>query len=200
MTLDITDTLAAKSEQLNADDLAGGPVTVRIEGVEKTGVPEQPLVVRVTGGYKPWRPCKTMRRLLAAAWGADAGQWIGRWVTLYREPTVKWAGEQIGGIRVSALSHIERGMTIKLQETKGGKKLEWRVSPLVPPSDEVSDAAFRAALRDAMKAGWTAEQLEELMGGKGSDVPPSKRGGIVERLKDALPDRSDADQSAGEGS
>jgi len=195
MTLDITDTLAAKSEQLNADDLAGGPVTVRIEGVEKTGVPEQPVVVRVTGGYKPWRPCKTMRRLLAAAWGADAGAWVGRWVTLYREPTVKWAGEPIGGIRVSGLSHIERGMTIKLQETKGGKKLEWRVSPLVPPADEVTDAAFRAALRDAMKNGWTSEQLEALMGGKGSDVPPSKRGAVVEQLRAGPPSQAGGGES-----
>lgn len=131
--MDISDTIVAKSDQLNAEDLIAGPITVTIIGVKRTS-DEQPVSVEISGGHKPWKPCKTMRRLLVMAWpdGAkkengetkyDPTCWIGRSVTLIRDPSVKWAGEMVGGIRVAALSHIKAKFEVALAESKKKKKL-----------------------------------------------------------------------------
>ena len=131
--MDISDTIVARSDQLNAEDLVGGPITVTITGVKRTS-DEQPVSVEISGGHKPWKPCKSMRRLLIMAWpdGAkkeggetkyDPTCWVGRSVTLIRDPSVKWAGELVGGIRVSALSHIKAKFEVALAESKKKKKL-----------------------------------------------------------------------------
>lgn len=124
----VSETIKAKSDQLNADDLIGGPVTVAITGV-KQGDKDQPVVISIDGGHQPFKPCKSMRRILVHAWGDRATDWIGKRMTLYREPSVKWAGEQVGGIRISALSHIGEKMTIKLQETRG-KRVAFEIKPI----------------------------------------------------------------------
>ena len=50
-------------------------------------------------------------------------------MTLYRDAKVKWAGLEVGGIRVSHLSHIERDMVMALTATKG-KRAPHTVKPL----------------------------------------------------------------------
>jgi hypothetical protein len=127
--LDISGTIKAKSDQLNADDLVGGPITVTVTGVNLSDG-EQPVIVHLSDGHKPWKPCKTMRRLLAYGWGENAGKWIGRRIILYRDASVKWAGAAIGGIRVSAMSNLKAPIDVMLAETKGGKKLQHKVSVL----------------------------------------------------------------------
>lgn len=196
--IDISSTLAAKSDQLNADDIVGGPITVRVEGVTvNTG--EQPVSVVISGGFKPWKPCKTMRRLLAHAWGSDAGQWRGRWLVLYRDPDVKFGGDTVGGIRVSALSHIPRGITIKLSSTKG-KKAEHKVTVLTPPSQDMPLDLFKRHLNLAVKEhGWTPEQVRAFIGGTADAVPSGDRAAIAERMKSPPPAADpDADIEDGE--
>lgn len=120
--IDVSDTIVAKSDQLNADDLIGGPITVKITNVNKPGG-DQPLVIKYEGDNgRPFKPSKTVRRILVKAWGKDATAWIGRLMTLYNEPSVKWAGKEVGGIRVSHLSHISGTLEISLTETRGSKK------------------------------------------------------------------------------
>ena len=53
---DITPFIQAKSDQLNADDLIGGPITARITNVRVTGGDQQPVTVELDGGHKPWKP------------------------------------------------------------------------------------------------------------------------------------------------
>lgn len=131
--INIADTIIAKSDQLNAEDLISGPITVTITSVKRSS-DEQPVIVEISGGHKPWKPCKSMRRLLIMAWpeGAikeggetryDPSCWVGRSVTLVRDPNVRWAGELVGGIRVSALSHIKTKFEVALAESKKKKKL-----------------------------------------------------------------------------
>lgn len=125
----IRDTIKAKSDQLNADDLVAGPITVTVIGV-KQGDKDQPVVIQIDGGHQPFKPCKSMRRILVTAWSDIAANWIGKQMTLYREPSVKWAGEQIGGIRIAALSHIgTEPLTVKLQETRG-KRATFTINPI----------------------------------------------------------------------
>jgi hypothetical protein len=124
---DVTPFIQAKSDQLNADDLIAGPVTVRIERVEIVGG-EQPVVVHVSG-HRPWKPCKTTMRVLALCWGPNTSAWVGRAVRLFRDPSVKYGGVQVGGIRVSGLSDIDRPMVATLATSKG-KKSEHRIDVL----------------------------------------------------------------------
>jgi hypothetical protein len=71
-----------------------------------------------------------MSRVLVQAWGPDAKAYIGRSLTLYRDPTVKWAGMEIGGIRISHMSHIDGAKQMMLTATKGSRK-PFKVLPLV---------------------------------------------------------------------
>lgn len=188
MTLDISDTLAANSNQLNAADIMGVEPIVQIKHVSKANDPKQPIVIEITGGFKPFLPCKTVRRILAEAWGADAGQWIGRWMQLYREPSVVYANEEVGGVRLRALSDIPGGMTVKLKERKTGKPNEYKIAKLTPPKPEAMTIdTFRGWISHAMKNGWTQEQVQELIGAgrKAADVPEEMRAEVVERLKEA---------------
>ena len=145
---DYADTLRAKSDQLNADDLVAGPITVEITAVGK-GDPDQPLILSLSGGYQPWKPCKTMRRLMAAATGtSSAGALVGRWITLYRDPTVKWAGREEGGIRLSHMSGLDRTVTTRLQISRG-KRAPYRVEPLRPQQAQAPAADLDDVLADA---------------------------------------------------
>jgi hypothetical protein len=85
-----------------------------------------------------------MRRVLVAAWGADADKYVGRRLRLYGDPDVKFGGSTVGGIKISHLSHIEKRMTLSLTATKG-KRAPHTVEPLPPLTEsEVRLAALRA--------------------------------------------------------
>lgn len=103
--LDITDTLAPKSDQLDAVDLLGGERTFVIDRATVT-VAEQPVNLYLKDFPRPWRPGKNMRRVLAALWGPDAAKYIGRSVTLFCDTGVMFGGKEVGGTRIKALSDI----------------------------------------------------------------------------------------------
>lgn len=127
---DMTSAIIPKSDQINADDLISGPRTIRIEAVDIRPGTEQPVSIRFVGGDgKVWRPCKSMSRVLVAAWGPDAKAYVGRSVTLYRDPKVKWGGMEVGGIRISHMTDIDRQLVLALTETKG-KRAPFVVKPL----------------------------------------------------------------------
>jgi hypothetical protein len=63
-----------------------------------------------------------MRRLLVALWGDHASDWVGRRMTLYADPDVKWGGVAVGGIRISAVSHINQPTAVMVTETRGKRK------------------------------------------------------------------------------
>jgi hypothetical protein len=153
--MDISSTLAAKSNQLNTDDLISGPITITISSVS-AGSPEQPVAIGYEGDEgKPWYPCKSMRRVLVAAWGADASQYAGRRVTLFRDPEVMYGGIKVGGIRLSHLSNLDGPLSIALTVTRQ-KRAPYRVQPLAPaaPVAPAPDPAT-AALAVCQAAGLT---------------------------------------------
>lgn len=127
--MDLTESIAPKSDQLNADDLLTGPRTVTIEKVN-AGTAEQPVNVHlVEFPGRPFKPSKTVRRIMVAAWGKEAANYAGRRMTLYRDPTVKFGGSDVGGIRVSHLSHIDKRIVLSLTVTRG-KRAAYIVEPL----------------------------------------------------------------------
>jgi len=147
--VDLKPTIIAKSDQLNADDLIGGSITVTVTNVASGGA-DQPILINYEGdNQKPYKPCKSMRRVLVGAWGSDGKAYIGRAMTLYRDDTVKWAGAPVGGIRISHLSHITEPLTLSLGLTRG-KKTPVVIQPLknsagkvecsVPTQDKPKDS------------------------------------------------------------
>lgn len=117
--MDIGDTIQAKSDQWNAADLLGGPITVTVAGVDVVGG-EQPVTIHLveTPG-KAYRPSKGMRRALVKLWGPRSAEYAGRRLTLFNEPSVKWAGKAVGGIQISHASHIDGPVTVTLATAKG---------------------------------------------------------------------------------
>lgn len=114
-------TIVPKSDQMNYEDLLTGPKTVKISDV-RPGNDEQPVIIHYEGDAgHPYKPNKTYRKVLVFAWGEDGRNWIGRSMTLFGDPTVKWGGVEVGGIGISHLSHIERPINISLTATRGKK-------------------------------------------------------------------------------
>jgi hypothetical protein len=132
----LRDTIAPKSDQLNYDDLVDGPRTYRVTGLSM-GTPEQPVLVQIADAItgeptRPYKPCKTMRRVLIAAWGDKGKAWIGKSLTLYGEPSVKFGGDAVGGIRVSHVSGIDKPLAMKLTTAKG-KRSDFVVAVIAKP-------------------------------------------------------------------
>lgn len=127
--MDITKALAPKSDQKNADDFLGGPQTFTVESVTE-GTEEQPVDINLVGHPgKPYKPSKSMLRVLAKLWGTSGADWAGRSLTLYTDPTVKFGGVTLGGIKISHMSHITKREQVSLTVTRG-KKGTHTVQPL----------------------------------------------------------------------
>ncbi|MCW2763355.1 MAG: hypothetical protein JWR85_3556 [Marmoricola sp.] len=144
---------AAKSDQFNADDLIGSEMTVTVAEVIIRAGTEQPVTVKLVGQNKVFRPCKTVARIMKAAWGPDSSVYPGRSMVLYTDPEVTWGGMKVGGIRVRAVSHIAEPLVIALQEKKGSKKIT-TVRPL--------QVAAGLTVEEARASIESAETLEDL--------------------------------------
>lgn len=152
----ILKTIETKSDQLNAVDLLAGPITVTVKGV-KQGAEDQPVIVSIDNGKQPYKPCKSMRRVLVGLWGADPSVWVGRKMTLYADSNVKWAGDAVGGIRISHMSDIgEHPKTLQLNETRG-KKINYKIEPL-----KVEKASEEVRIKKAIEAIRNAVDLASL--------------------------------------
>ena len=149
--MDISDSLAANSAQQNYDEYLAGPKTVTVEKVTQ-GSAEQPVDVHlVEFPGKPFKPAKSVRRVLAAAWGTDASIWAGRRMTIYGDPEVRYAGKSVGGLRVSHVSHIDKPITVALTVTRG-KRAPFTVQPLpdAPAQSPYTPSQdFLALMKDA---------------------------------------------------
>lgn len=140
--MDITETLAPASDQLDAVELTE-PRTFTVTEVS-AGRPDQPVNIHLAEFPRVWRPGKSMRRVLAHCWGTDASQWAGRRVTLFCDPTVQFGGESVGGTRISHLSHIDGPRSVPLL-VKRGKSQMFTVQPL---TDEPAPATSEPTAED----------------------------------------------------
>lgn len=195
--MDISDTLAPKSDQLDAVDLLGGARVFTVKGV-RGGSDEQPVQVDLEEFPRPWRPGKSMRRVLAACWGPIATEWIGRRCELYCEPNVIFGGEQVGGTRIKRLSHIDKRQSVPLI-IKRGKSAVYTVDPL--PDAPTPAPAQRFPTRDEVAA---CDDLHQLQAWSAASTG-ARKAAIEERIA-ALMDVPDAieeppmsaDEEAGE--
>ena len=187
--MDLTDTIAADSDQLDAVDLISGPRTFTIESVGRNNA-EQPVNIKLVEFPRVWRPSKSMRRVLVACWGVDASKYAGRRVTLYCDPTIRFGGQEVGGTRISHLSHLDAPKKVALLVSRTKTEI-FVVRPLVetPPSGPE-------------QVDWDAE-LAEAAGDVAALKALYKRAGQLEPNNTALGERiakagKDAATAAGE--
>ena len=189
--MDLTASIAPKSDQLNSDDLITGPRTFTIAGADE-GSAEQPAnihLVELPG--RPWRPSKSMRRVLVFCWGKDTDPYAGRRVTLYRDPEVTFGMDKVGGIKIAAMSHIDAPKSVSLTVTRG-KRAAHTVKPLVvtapppPPAAMSLEDVAATTDTDTLRTAW-----------QGS--PPDVRAAIEARVAEiAALAQGDTAQTGGE--
>lgn len=138
--IDMSETIIPKSDQLNADDLIAGPITIKIADVRRAETPEQPIAISYDGG-KPYMPCKSMRRVLVHVLGNNGSEYVGHRLTLYRDPSVKFGGMAVGGIRISHMTGITKPVTVALTETRASRK-PFTVQPLAEDQPKLSAAEW----------------------------------------------------------
>ena len=146
-TLDISDTIAPDSTQLDAVDLVTGPRTFTIERAAR-GPADQPVNLHLAEFPRPWRPGLSMRRVLVALWGKDAAAYIGRRVTLFCDPTVEFGGQAVGGIRISHLSHIDGPRKVPLLVSRGRSAMY----PVFPLTEATAPQASQQPLAERIDA------------------------------------------------
>lgn len=155
---DLAKTILPKSDQLNADDLIGGVTkTIKVTGVNLIAG-DQPIAIHYEGDNgKPYKPGKSMRRVLVNCWGPDGNVYIGRSMTLYRDDKVVFGGVPVGGIRISHLSHIDKEMNMALTVTRTSRK-PFVVKPLVmtPTATKSNVGELKTKLTDYANQGTTA--------------------------------------------
>lgn len=147
--MDMSQVIQPKSDQINSDDLVGGPRTVTITDVKIQGGTEQPVSMGIAGTDKVYRPCKSMSRVMVEAWGPDASKYVGRSLTLYRDPKVKWGGMEVGGIRISAMTDIPNEKVFMLTVSKANRaplkvKVLERQQDAAPQTDPADLALARS--------------------------------------------------------
>ena len=157
--VDLSSTIKPKSDQLNADDLIGVAMTIKVTAVKRVETSDneaQPIAISFEGdGGKPYKPCKSMRRVLVQVWGKDGQSYVGKSMTIYRDEKVKFGGAEVGGIRISHMSGINDKITLALTASKANRK-PFTVHPMAvksaPAAKQVSPE-IKSAGEDAASRG-----------------------------------------------
>jgi hypothetical protein len=167
--MDISQTVAPKSDQMDYEDIAGSERIFTIKDVRQGPTGEQPVEIALEEFPRPWRPAKSMRRVLLAIWGPDGHSYVGKRVKLYGDPTVRFGGIAVGGIRIRALSGIDKETAVPLLIRKG-QRAPYTVQPLpdaapasqprpVPTVDEIRQATSEDTLRGMWSAGGDQQEI-----------------------------------------
>lgn len=159
---DITESLAPKSEQLDAVDLAEGPRDFTITSADYRPGAEQPVTVHLAEFDRPWKPGKNMRRVLASCLTKDTDNWAGRRVRLFCDLDVVFAGVKVGGIRVSHVD-IDKPISVPLILSKG-KSVMYPVQTLpkaAPKAPEPTAAELAAQVATGIADSTTEAEVRE---------------------------------------
>ena len=119
---DVSEAMQAKSDQLNAADIIGNPLVIHVRDVDYNPKRDQPVWIYFDGDNgRPFKPSKGMIRVIAGAWGKMTEGWIGKYCKLFYEPSVTWAGKEVGGIWIKEFSDIPKAglnFTLRISRTK----------------------------------------------------------------------------------
>jgi hypothetical protein len=84
---------------------------------------------------------KTAGHALAAMFGKDDNDWIGKRVTLYADPDVMLGGDQVGGIRVMGSPDIQKEIKLRIKFPKK-RAIEVNLVQTAAPKQEKRDETF----------------------------------------------------------
>jgi hypothetical protein len=173
--MNMLQTIVPKSDQLNADDLIGQSLTIKVSEVRFKAGDDQPVSIHFDGDNgKPYKPCKSMRRVLVQAWGADANKYVGRSMSLVRDPKVQWGGQAVGGIRITHLSDIESTLTMALTATRGSRK-PYTVNVLAVTTTDAASQAPSVEEYEACKDAAAFSALEKRRADSWKQVPAAQK-------------------------
>lgn len=178
--MDLTQSIEPKSDQLDAVDLLAGPRTFTITGVSAHNS-EQPVNIALAESDRPWRPSKSMRRVLVAAWGPDGKTYEGRHITLYCDPDVEFGGIKVGGTRISHMSHIDKPLAVSLL-VKRGKSAVFTVQPLPDAPAQTAPKSTAPTLAEVN----ACTSASELMALWESSPKDDRTRGLIKARKEAL--------------
>lgn len=197
--MDLSHTIVPKSDQLNSDDLIAGDITITVASVKATDTPDQPVIINYDGDNgRPYKPCKSMRRVLIQAWGPNGNAWTGRSITLYRDPEVKFGGQAVGGIRISHLSDIEKDMNFMLTVTRARrapylvKKLQSQAAPVQPQAKKPVpnfEESFDRIVQSIKEGKNTLEKTEQYFSDNGAVLTDDQK----RKIKDATEQEAEED-------
>lgn len=185
---DMTAVIIPKSDQINADDLIPGPMNITIREVRIKRGDEQPVDIYFDGSQKAYRPCKSMSRVLVGIWGPDAGKYVGRSLTLYRDPNVRFGKDAVGGIRISHMTDIpadklDNGKVVMSLTATRAQRKPHVIRPLAleqaPQQARQTPEEWVAAHREAIDDCATSEDLDAV-------IKAGER--AMEKLAKQLPD------------
>ncbi|MDE9552625.1 hypothetical protein [Xenorhabdus bovienii] len=132
--MDLSRTIIPKSDQINFEDVQTTSITAIIKSI-RAGTTDQPVFIDLEGyDGRPYKPSKSMRRVLIGGWGNDGHSWVGKSLTLIGDPSVKFGGVAVGGIKVYAMSDVEADFSMMLSVSRG-KRAEHRVKKLISPQE-----------------------------------------------------------------
>lgn len=191
---DISAAAAPKSDQLNNVELTSGPIDIKIRDFKfDRNADQQKLWLYFEGDEgRPWKPSKGMINVIKAIWGKYAESYIGREMTLIRDPDVRFGKERTGGIRIGSMDGIERTTKVDIQIARG-RFMSYVVEPfkrsggkLGAPS--VDNSSIQESAREAARKGKAAftDWWKSVDGNARDAVKP-----IMDELK-RLSDEADA--------
>ena len=193
---DMSATIVAKSDQINAGDLKGISRTVTIKEVRIKAGEDQPVSILIEGDAKAFRPCKGVRRLLVRVWGADASKYIGQSLTLFCDPTVTWAGKEEGGIRVSHMTGLDEPIVEYMRTSRAATK-PYKILPLqTQRATQPDDAAAKWAAQfiNNVRAATSADEVNALRDSKQARLAElqTKRPDLHSKVEDAIAEMLDS--------
>ena len=160
---DLSDTIIAKSDQLNAADLMGADKVIKVTGVVRyVDKGENKFYLNYEGDCKrPYKPSLTMRRIITELWTTDGNLYLGRSIKLFRDPDITFGKEKCGGIVINAISDIKGRATIRQQVSQRVYKtfIIDRLEPKDLPM--LNDATFEKWLIAAKQQIESGEQTNE---------------------------------------
>lgn len=168
--MDISPAVLATSDVLNAGDVLGDvtitvmgavPSEVRTESGQK--VVKVNLITDVYGPERPWVMPKTPLKEVGKVWGKDTTAWVGRRMTLFNLTSVTNKGKVTGGVRIKAMSHIDKPITYAPPAADGlGKGGKLTIQPLPDAPTPAPDASKVPAAVNAISTAATLDALDAI--------------------------------------
>jgi hypothetical protein len=163
--MNIREFLTIKSDRLNYENFIMGAKEFKISKLaKKTDQGKARLLIYFEGHEAtPYWPSLGMIKCLSSpdGWGESPfSEWIGRSMTLFGEPTVVYAGKEIGGIQISHISHIKTEYSTKIT-LRRGMRIDFTIEPIAVMSAAPAKPARPATPYPAEQF---AAQLDKMRG------------------------------------